>query len=193
MTVRERIRAEDGVSGYTTVDSAASSDKIQEAAKRGMDVVERIVGRERLEETVFPPVRRRYAWINDNGSGFYGCRLRWATREPETPKHLLETSYALLAKYVGPSLGESAVPSVAVDNGWEQWDYGGGSIDSSIGYAEHDPLVEHPFVIELRLQLLCGGEEALKNAVCVVEDAATEIRNKYEWNGKTPWKFFVRK
>lgn len=183
------IRDSREVSGYATADSAANLDRVMAATVRGMDVVGKILGKYRLEETVFPPVRRRYAWINDNGSGFYACRLKWSTRNPETPKHLLEISYALLAKYVVLSLGEGVVPSVAVDNGFVQWDYSGGSV----GYTEQNPAIDHPYVIELRLQFRCGGEEALKNVVCVVEDAAREIGSKYEWNGKTPWKFFKRK
>jgi hypothetical protein len=101
----------------------------------------------------------------------------------------MESSYAVLSRYVSSSLGEGAEISVAFDSETAQWTYSGGSV----GYWEHEPTREKGYFIELRLRLGCGGEWALKNAACVMEDAGAEVGKKYDWDDEKPWKFYRQK
>ena len=157
---------------------------------RGREVAKKVLGEEKLDDRILPSVERRLAILSESGSGVYVHRLRLGPLQPKMPKEILESSYALLSEYVNPSLGEDFVPEVSFDDGITRWNFNG----KSVGCVKHSFSVDRPCLIELRLQIPDGGgEDALKNSICVVEDAAVKIGKKYKSNDNSTWKFVVRR
>lgn len=173
-------------SGCITEEGIANLGAVIKATLRGMEVAGKVLGEDKVEEALYPTFRRRFALLEEDGSGHYGTRIMFRLRQPKTPKEMMETAYKLLSKRASLYLGENVIPSVSFDGGWLRLNRGGRKRECE----EHDRMMDRPYVIELQLELLCGGEESLKSAVRVVEGAAEDIGRKYEWDDKTPWKFW---